>query len=206
MAVNVLEFISSLAWPVVVLVVVLILRPTIIQALSGQLKKAKVGPVEVEWDRTLSEARHDLAGAGPRLADPRPARLHGGEAASENQVGLPTPAGLMAELSSLAEVDPGSAILETYDRIEQYLRALVEDARPGMSRGLSGAALAAAARDLGIINEEMFRVFQGLAVLRNLAAHGYVPDDRKHSQALEYIALADAAMFSAQRPRQPPSG
>lgn len=184
---NVLEFISSLVWPVLVLVVVLILRPAIVQALSGQIKRAKVGPVEVEWDRTLSEARQELADAPGPLVRATESNLSHSES---------DPIGLMAELMPLVEIDPSAAVLEAYERVEAYLRSVVALVEPPRLGGV--ARVARRAQQLGLIGDETAGVFQGLAVLRNLAAHGHVPEDAK-AKAIEYLALADAAMYAAQR-------
>lgn len=89
---SVLEFISSL---VIALVAVLLLRPTIAQALSsGQLTKAKVGPVEVEWDRTLSEVRQELADA------PKPLERVTESTLTSSELEL---AGLLTELRPLVD-------------------------------------------------------------------------------------------------------
>lgn len=72
-----LEFIeslvSSLAWPVAALVIVLMFRSELAGLFSSQMRRLKAGPVEVEWDRQLAEAEVDIDQPGvPRVSDGQP--------------------------------------------------------------------------------------------------------------------------------------
>jgi len=89
-----LEFVASLArsmaWPAIVLVVVLVFRSTIRSALTGQIKRwrAGLGGVEVEnWELTAEKARDQL----PPDAEERAAQVLGG--------------GLSGELAALVGAD-----------------------------------------------------------------------------------------------------
>lgn len=59
-----MEFISSLvgslAWPLALVLGLLLFKGTVTELLSGQLQRLKAGPVELEWERTLAEARLEL--------------------------------------------------------------------------------------------------------------------------------------------------
>jgi hypothetical protein len=112
---SILEFsaslIGSLAWPIVVLVAVVLFRGSIRSALTGQIKRWRAGPsgLEVEyWELTADSARHQL----PLGADWQAAESLGG--------------GLSGELAPVAEVSPRAAVLEAFARIEQELRRATE--------------------------------------------------------------------------------
>lgn len=182
-----LEFIASLvhslAWPVAAVVAILILRAPLARALSGPVKRWKAGPsgVEVEyWDETIEAVRVGLRHqpeVGPVAAE------------------LP---GLDDELTRLVEVSPRAAVMEAFARIERVLSEMLapEDADGG--RPVGPVQLARVLRARGSINDETLNAVQGMAVLRNLAAHG--ADDVDTRRAAEFIALADAVLFSLRRP------
>lgn len=76
-AMSVLQFIAALvqalAWPLVVLVALLLLRPAIAELLGREgLRRLKAGPLEAEWERELirTEAQLDVASFG--APPPRP--------------------------------------------------------------------------------------------------------------------------------------
>jgi hypothetical protein len=55
-------------------------------------------------------------------------------------------------------------------------------------------------RGLGLISEETFRAVGGLAVLRELAAHGH-DDTISADRARDYLVLADAVLYALQAKR-----
>lgn len=178
-----LEFVASLvqslAWPTAVVIVVLILRAPLARALSGPVKRWKAGPsgVEIEyWEQTLEAARAELAQATPEVA------------------ALP---GVDDELARLVEVSPRAAVMEAFARIERELRGLVRD-EAGADR-VGGMQLARLARARERINDETLKAIEGMAVLRNLAAHG--PDEIDETRAREFVALADAVLFALRGPQ-----
>lgn len=184
---NMLEFVASLvqslAWPVAAVVIVLVLRAPLARALSGPVKRWKAGPsgVEVEyWEETIEAARAELEQAAPAAA------------------ALP---GVDNDLVRLVEVSPRAAVMEAFARIEGELRDLVPREETE-ARHLAGTRLARLARGQERINDETLKAIEGMAVLRNLAAHG--PDELDEARAREFLALADAVLF-ALRGAQPPS-
>ena len=172
------SLVRSLAWPTAVAVVVVVLRRSIGDALRRGVRRLKAGPVEVEFDEELAEVRDDLA-RSPELAtvDTRPA-----------------PAGLGDELGRLVDLSPRTAVMEAFARIEASLRdRLAEAGVATPDRG--GPALARLACQHRLISEESVRAVEGMAVLRNLAAHGRA-DEIDTARAEDYIALADAVLFA----------
>jgi hypothetical protein len=178
-----LEFIAEIAWPVTILVIVLIFRRSILDMLSGQLlTRLKAGPVEANWERGVSEIRAELAHA------PEPA------------AGRPSTGSLLADLGSLAERDPPTAVFEASARVEEELRRVVAsagDPHIDVSR-LGISALAQEAHRAGRLNAETAQALDGLSVLRNLVAHGRAGDVTR-DRAMEYLALADGALYSIRR-------
>ena len=106
------SLVHSLAWPIGVVVVVIVLRQPIGAAFSRGVRRLRAGPVEVEFDQELAGVREELS-RSPELA------------AAEPQVPSPS---LAEELARLAEVSPRSAVLEAFARIEARLSALLDSA------------------------------------------------------------------------------
>lgn len=108
-----------MAWPIGVVVVVIVLRQPIGAAFSRGVRRLRAGPVEVEFDQELAEVREELS-RSPELAT------------AERQVPSPS---LAEELARLAEVSPRSAVLEAFARIEARLIALLDSADVESYRG-----------------------------------------------------------------------
>lgn len=197
---NGLEFVASLvhslAWPMSVAFVAWLLRKQLAVLLDAPLKKLKVGPVEAEWVRTAREVAESI----PVVAKGR------AESSSDKTV---------QKLLELAESAPGAAIVESFKLLEAKVRELasgvgIEDAdRQPVVR------LAGEVASQGGMTPESAHAIKGMAVMRNLAAHG---DGREPSatpeKAREYVELAEATLFTleappkrrASRPTTPASG
>lgn len=178
---SVLEFIATLvkalAWPVVVLVAVVLFRDKLADLLTGSMKRLKVGPIEAEWDRTLSEAQVELEQPGvPSLDDPA------------------VPVDTRRDLAQLANLAPAAAVMEGYANIERALRQLLEDAEDERALRTGASGLARLAVKQGLLNEETARAIEGLGVLRNLAAHGQAGEVTVE-RAVDYLALVDGVLF-----------
>lgn len=192
LVVSALEFISSIAWPLTVLVVALVFRQTITGMLSGQLRSLDAGPLSLVWDRNAGEVRAELV--------PSKAR-EGGDDHRDDLVADATQlltSGLVAELSPLAEQSPAAAILEAYSRVESKLRDLLGNppVDPGLDlRRIGGYSLAKIAAERGLISAKTQRAVEGIGVLRNLAAHGQVRD-LTPERAIEYLTLVDGTLFA----------
>jgi hypothetical protein len=185
-----LEFISSVAWPVTILVIALLFRKSITDMLSGQLlTRMKAGPFEANWERGVSEVEAELRQTVP--PDERP------------------PAeGLIAELASLAERSPATAVLEAYARVEQELRRIAGSppVDPHLDLDRLGAhTLAQVARQGGRLSDQTVQAVEGLSVLRNLAAHGRA-GDLTPERAMDYLALVDGVLYAIRRERQSAGG
>jgi hypothetical protein len=173
--------ISAVAWPLVAVFALILLRQPLKRLLTDHpLKRVKVGPLDVEWTREIAEAETEL-GAGGTLVQPGP------DATS-----------LVKDLEAEARKAPAVAVLEAYAVLERELRSLVEakadlPADELTRRSAVGLARLAAKRE--IISPETANAVQGVSVLRNLAAHGSARDITS-DQAMDYLTLVDGVLFA----------
>lgn len=168
--------VGSLAWPVVVLVVAVLFRRQLAALLARPFTSLKAGPVELVWDREIAEVEAELG--PPGLAD----ESQGGAAGSSEQ------------LAEVARIAPAAAVVQAFARVEEQLRQLLRDADLDPGRG-SAMQLARRAQEAGLVQREMVRAIEGIAVLRNLAAHGH-DAELDEPRALDYLALTDAVSYA----------
>jgi hypothetical protein len=174
--------VEALAWPVAAFGVALLFRAKIAELLSPSMRRLKVGPVEAEWDRTLSEAEADLEQPGLKVDELTKGYPHGGPKA--------------LDLSTVAEISPTAAVMQAYSMIETALREKLKDhASEGVLNSTGAAGLARLAEKEGLTTPETLKAVEGLAVLRNLAAHGRA-GETSTARAIDYLALADAVMYA----------
>ena len=177
-----MEFIAALvqalAWPLAIVGVALIFRSKIIELLTPEIKRLKAGPLEVEWERAISEARVELDLPGMVGA---PGDLN---------ADLSTP-----DLADLAQAAPTAAVLEAAGRVESELRERLIGRAPteDLQVGLVGLARLAGKHE--VVTPEMVRAVEGIAVLRDMAAHGRAGDTTPE-RALDYLHLTDAILYT----------
>jgi len=184
----VLALVQTLVWPLTVIGIVIILRSAIVAALSGPLKRLKAGPTGVElemWEGKLAVIKEELSGDSGRRT---PERTDTGQSAGEGS--------LIEELTPVAEVSPQAAILEGYARLERGLRLKLASKGKEPDATMGGRNLARLAQREGVITELTANAIDGLAVLRNLAAHGQAPSDLNTARALDYLAMVDGTLFA----------
>lgn len=175
-----LEFISSIAWPVTVLVIVILFRKSFSEMLSGPLHRLKAGPVEAVWRDIESEVKADLS------REP-----NSSESFAPSQ-------DVAVELASLAERVPSAAVLEAYERVRSTLIDVAENPPidPQLDlKQLSASSLAELAHQHGRIRAQTVQAVEGLGVIRNLVAHdqaGQVTADK----ALDYLTMVDGTLFA----------
>lgn len=173
------SLVNSLAWPLVVVAIALVFRVQIRRLMTGQIRRLRAGPVEMEFDRLLSEVRVELA--APRTA-----------AAPSGDGGNP----LIDEFGDVAAVSPLAAVLDGHSAVEQALRDLIAQADPGLPiEHLGAVRLTSTALAKGLITSETARAVEGITVMRNLAAHG-TANEVTPERARDYLALVDAVLFT----------
>lgn len=182
------SLVSSLAWPVAVVVLALTFRKTLSRLLSNTgIKSLKAGPggVQVEyWQSKLAEAREDIdEGAGT--------------SSTETRVPRATSTPLIDEMSELIALSPRSAVTESYRRLEKAVRVVLDEAKVtvpghGMSvRNLTGVKLIRTAEQHNVVNRSTLDGMDSLRQLRNQAAHSDDDNAISHAQALDFVTLAD---------------
>jgi hypothetical protein len=186
--------VGSLAWPIVVLVVVLVLREPLRNLASSDpsrrsLKRAKVGPVEVEWD-SLDEARAAVAAEQPPSAlSVSPGSLQDPE---------------VGHLLHVAELHPTAGIMAAFQRVEAELIRALKASGHTVDRRQPMARLTSSAEALGLLSSSNARLLDSLRVVRNEVAHSYEPEDVgvTPARAINYVLASEEVV---QNLRQVPS-
>jgi hypothetical protein len=170
------EFISSIAWPLVALVIALLFRRPLSDALGSASGALSAGPFRLEWKRRAEAIEADL-GKPPSI--------------SKGQIG-----GAEGRLDEIAQVSPAAAVVEAFGQIEVALRALLEEhGVENLDRLWSVQRLAAGARENGLITAETEDAIEDLSVMRNLAAHGG-QKDLSPQRAHEFVALSQGVLYA----------
>lgn len=167
------SLVHSLAWPSAVVALTIMFRGQLVKLADRPLRRFRAGPLELEFDRVLANVEMNVEVASPDA---------------------PETTGVTAELANLARQAPATAILEACSRVEHRLQTMLrEESVQPSAVGVVAVARLARAREL--ISAETLGAINGIAVLRNLAAHnqaGGVTVD----QALEYLSLVDAILYT----------
>lgn len=164
------SLVNSSAWPVAVIVLVLILRKPLVSLLNDpkRIKRIKAGPsgFEVElFDEKLNEAKETATDV--RLET----ELEAPEASGywSHRLGSSS---FMAEMEGLARISPRAAILEAFTRLEVVLRlTLSEIATDHRGRPAPAYRLIDRAVELEMISPQEASLVQELRILRNSVAH-----------------------------------
>lgn len=193
---DVLQFLSSLAWPAVVVFVVILLRDAL-KELLGRVVEAEALGGKVKFDPKAAEPSVALAKA--EAAASAPARRRGRANEKVLVPGRPPEIEVRARklpaawLLSLARKDPGAAVLSAYAAVEKALRERMHEAHVAGVEGLSGVRLIEVAERKGVISGQIGQAIRDIRDQRNIAAHGgRVEED----QAVEYLNLADSVQYS----------
>lgn len=177
-----LEFIAALvaalAWPSAAVAAALVLRPAITRVLQrDDLRRLKAGPVEAEWGVEAQRTQVELQAEGVPLP-------------------LPLTGPIRVELGEVAARAPAAAVLEAFLVLERELRGLLVHAGVEPKERPGAVGLARQAAERGLISDVSVRAVEGLAVLRNLAAHGH--EAVGPVEAADFLALADATLYGLQ--------
>ena len=181
---NTLQFIASLvgslAWPVAVVVMAVIFKDQIRLLTSRPVRRFRAGPVEMEFDRLLSEVEVSVE---------RPT-----EAVAGGRTKIDTP--VLEDLEEMANTSPIAAVMAGYAAIEEQLRTLARKAESDPDVATMGTArLLRLALDRGVITPETAKAVEGITVMRNLAAHARAGDVTAE-RARDYLVLADAVLYT----------
>jgi hypothetical protein len=170
------EFIASIAWPLTILIIALLFRVPLTEALRAGSGKLRAGPFHIEWEERAAEIEADL-GLHPSI--------------SKGEIG-----GAAGRLDEIANISPTGAVVETFGQIEIALRSLLEEHEVnGFDQRWNVRQLANAALKQGLISGETKDAIEGLSVMRNLAAHGH-QKDLSPQRAHEFVALGQGVLYA----------
>jgi hypothetical protein len=171
----VVEIVSAVAWPLCVVIVVLIFRVQIRALLGRQLRRLKAGPIEAEWDREIQETR---------------AAVVAQEAVLEPGDSDPQDTGRFDRLRELASAEPSLAVLGGYQAVDALIQNHARMAGLPAGHVIRPHELI----ERGVVSGLTMSAVQGLRSLRNIAAHK--PDEITPEQAAEFLELAEAVQSS----------
>jgi hypothetical protein len=163
---------QALAWPVGAVMVAVIFREALRKILNRELRRLKAGPVELEWSEKIDEAQEQIK-----------------QEVAGDQAAIQT---MPLRLRELAKLSPDDAVVASFREIESTLRGIVDGTDLGSKRPI--IELVKNAVDSGVISQTTSEAIHQLRRLRNLAAHDHT--DISYTEALEYIAIADAVMYA----------
>jgi hypothetical protein len=167
------KLVEFLAWPIITLMIVLLLRAQITASLPA-LKRLKAGPVEAEFERQVEQIKNE---APLQLALP-------------DNVAPPLDAA-RNQLLQLAALNPRAAIVEAWRGLESSAKRAALQQSPGSPMPDVSTAVKtinSLARER-ILTPEEVALFHDLRGLRNQAMH--VPDfSPTYEAAVNYIELA----------------
>ncbi|WGW11856.1 hypothetical protein LWF01_17475 [Saxibacter everestensis] len=180
------SLVGSLAWPLVVLAVATLFRRQLATLLARPFTTLKAGPLEVVWSQEVAEIEANLG--EPALEETR--RLDSARPSEQ--------------LAEIARIAPAAAVLQAFAQVEAQLRQLLIDAGLATGRG-SATQLVRRAHEAGLVQVETVKAVEGIAMLRNLAAHGH-ETGLDEARALDYLALTDAVSYALTQGRNGPPG
>ena len=174
------SLVSSLAWPLGVVVIAVIFRDQIRRLLTRPVSGMRVGPFEMKWDLERVEV---AASVGPQPV-------------GTVDVGGGTATTVIDLSNSTAITSPIGTVLEAYAAIEGELREMVTNA---VSYDTAVRApirqLLRIAADHGLITPETVNAVEGITVMRNLAANGQASEVTPE-RAQDYLVLAEAVLYT----------
>lgn len=171
------SIVDSLAWPVAVVVLVVLLRARLAELLgSGPLRRLKLGPggAELEWEQAVVEV------------------------AASSVRALPSQDGLDDELDNLermAERTPDAAMQQAFAVVERELLRVIDESKIELvANDRRPHILIKSAYHGKLITKETGEALRGLVTLRDLAARD--PQGVSREKAIDYLVLVRAVLYA----------
>jgi hypothetical protein len=167
------DLFASLAWPVVVLAIVFVLRKEIRQ-LVPSLRRLTAGPIEAEFGEGLAHARELIEGQVVQNAELAPELGDEGEPKGESRTSddlSPSSEGGLANVAEASAVAPRSVILEAWLELEASAALLLRSSGISQTDGRIRTTDLQRLEKMGIIGPADVELFEALRLLRNRAAH-----------------------------------
>lgn len=214
------EYVKALAWPVVVIGLVLFFRTEIRQKI-GQLKKADTPVGSAEFTQRVTEAADDaaeVAEMAEKRKTKRPSAPSGDEHEPPTGVHIESDPGEQrdkvaaigyavslleeptdfVEARSILPVSPSAAVMLAYIQLEKVVRGawVAQELR----RPLRPEGVRKMLRDLSEADQQLYEVVDELTDLRNRVAHGQgEPSHRDASTFIDACETVAATLVSTAR-------
>ncbi|ASN04402.1 hypothetical protein [Virgibacillus necropolis] len=175
---NTLEFISSIiksiAWPSVIIVIIITLRKPL-QKLLYNINKVTYSNVAIEFTEELEAAKQNLEKAKPVFT------LNNNQDKSFNK--------RENEIIEVAKISPSASITMSWLMVEEAINQTINHE---FQDGEIEAPLQSIQflKEQGIISSEIEVILNKLRRLRNSAVHGNLNEKLPYSAAIEYFGLA----------------
>src|SRR5216683_6249720 len=190
---NILQFIasliSSLSWPVAIVLIILILRKPLSQIILS-LQKLSYKELQLDFSQEVSK----LVSAADRAKIPTVTIENG----SRSRERIFTPSRSLDgnfddQVTSLAKTAPTAAIVMAWSQVEAEIqsainRLAISPDNPLYNSWLRNIRLL---RENNYIDEHTEKILEGLRVLRNKVVHGEAKEEElTYTQVMEYAQLA----------------
>jgi hypothetical protein len=171
------EMTRALAWPVALIVVGLIFRPTVKGLLEGtRLRRIQKGEWSADFETAAKEVRAELPGPVQNLPEP-------------------AISGLREETQHLADIAPAAAVSQAWNQLEERVAAMA--AQAGVTKRLLPEVLRTLA-EKGVVQPAVSDSILGLRNMRNLAVHA-PPKHLTAEKAREFVTMVDAIMWTLEQ-------
>ncbi len=178
------EIIKALAWPLTVLLILLLLRQPIAE-LIPLLRKLKWKELELEFEEKLVELKSDAAEALPPPAEGAP---------EDSPCFRRGP----NRLVQLAEQSPRAAIIEAWIAVERAAANAISRRLPEGDISWNDTQMGQMLASHEILDSQQLRIYNDLRQLRNQAAHH--EDFRIDAErAADYVRIADGLALHIDR-------
>jgi|HubBroStandDraft_3_1064219.scaffolds.fasta_scaffold260217_2 hypothetical protein len=166
------QLVTALAWPVTVLICVVVLRPLLV-GLLPLIRKLKYSDVEIQFGREVAELKLTAA-----------ASIQPGKAEATRQP-------IWEELVRLAAVRPRTAILQAWQQVEATLIGMAKNRHLEVAAAVwqMPMVLGALMLNAGRISSQQYDFLTRLRQLVNEATHAPV-DSVSPDSAVEFVGLA----------------
>lgn len=178
------SIVGSLAWPLAVVILVVVLRGPLTAILGrSPLSSLKLGPTgaEVKWQELAAEVRAEVVASS-----------------ASNRAAAPDGDIDLSDLDGLAERSPAQAIEVAYSTLLTELRRIAGENNPDLVKDNPTAhvLLKSASRD-GVLTRENAEALRGMFTLRDLTAQR--PDTATPDRAVDFIVMARAVLYALSR-------
>lgn len=175
---NTLEFISSIiksiAWPSVIIVIIITLRKPLIKLLLN-IDKVTYSNIAIEFSEELKAAKQNLEKAKPVFS----MKSKQDKSFTKKE----------SEIIEVAKISPSASITMSWLMVEDAIYQIIDNGFQD-EKEITLLQSIQFLREQGVISPEIETVLHKLSRLKNSAAHGNLNEKLPYSVAFEYFGLA----------------